>query len=419
MSGVNGVWFTSLNDASNVNFYNNVIHDSGYENEGVTRNGGIGINNCGNGITIRNNDIIGSYVAGINVNSAVSGTRKVTILNNNIMNGKTGYAVKNNVASQVRLILTHNFMSGNPANFYPSSLTDTNPATSPNSKLGTETYPVQPVLPTANFTCNVTEGNAPLSVKFTDLSKNASSWKWDFGDGSNSTRKNTTYTYSAAGNYTVKLTVRNANGTDSKTCNISVIKKEEISTLLIKKDNRLREASPEDVFSNSLFLDLGGMNGVGRYRDVLSFDLSGLTSTKQIKSAKLLLFWYYPKDSRLKDTIVEIYRPASAWNPNYVSWNKRDKGIAWSKPGGSWYDKKNALQGSTPYATLTLKASALPSNSYCEFDVTDLVKGYVGGKYSNTGFLIKAKVESDNYIAFYSADNENKSLVPKLKLTYS
>jgi hypothetical protein len=90
MSGVNGILLTSLNDASNLNIYNNVIHDCGYENEGVSRNGGIGIANCGDGITIQNNNIIGTCVAVINVNSAVSGTHKVTVANNNIMNGKTG-----------------------------------------------------------------------------------------------------------------------------------------------------------------------------------------------------------------------------------------------------------------------------------------------------------------------------------------
>lgn len=135
MSGVNGIWLTSLNDASNINLYNNIIHDSGYESEGVTRNGGLAINGCGNGITIKNNDIIGSYVAGINVNSAVSGTHTVTVTNNNIMNGNTGYAIKNSVSSHVSLILTHNYVYKNPANFYPSSIVNKNPATSKNGKL--------------------------------------------------------------------------------------------------------------------------------------------------------------------------------------------------------------------------------------------------------------------------------------------
>ena len=135
MSGVNGILVDSLNDASNVNLYNNIIHDSGYESEAVTKNGGLAITRCGNGITIKNNNITGSYVAGINVNSAVSGTRTVTITNNNIMNGKTGYAIKNSVSSHVSLILTHNYIYGNPDKFYPASLIDTNPAPSPNKKI--------------------------------------------------------------------------------------------------------------------------------------------------------------------------------------------------------------------------------------------------------------------------------------------
>jgi uncharacterized membrane protein len=69
--------------------------------------------------------------------------------------------------------------------------------------------------------------------------------------------------------------------------------------------------------------------------------------------------------------------------------DKRDKSFAWSKPGGDWYDKNGALHGSTPHATITLKSSSFPSNSYYEFDVTGLVREYVGGKYSNTGFPIK------------------------------
>ena len=137
LSGVNGVLFDCLKDNSNVNFYNNIIHDSGYENEGVSRNGGIGICYSGNGIVIRNNDNSGSYVAGINVNSAVSGTHTITVANNNIVNGKTGYAVKNSVSSQVMLLLTHNYLYNNPADFYPASLVNTNLATSRNVKLKT------------------------------------------------------------------------------------------------------------------------------------------------------------------------------------------------------------------------------------------------------------------------------------------
>jgi len=72
------------------------------------------------------------------------------------------------------------------------------------------------VLPVANFSTNVSEGYAPLLVEFTDLSENATSWFWDFGDGTNATEQNVSHTYTSAGNYTVNLTVSNADGSDSE-----------------------------------------------------------------------------------------------------------------------------------------------------------------------------------------------------------
>ncbi|MDY9926298.1 PKD domain-containing protein [Methanosarcina sp.] len=72
----------------------------------------------------------------------------------------------------------------------------------------------QPVLPVANFSSNVATGYAPLTIQFTDISKNATGWYWDFGDGNNSDQQNPTHTYSEAGNYTVTLAISNAEGSD-------------------------------------------------------------------------------------------------------------------------------------------------------------------------------------------------------------
>jgi PKD repeat protein len=80
--------------------------------------------------------------------------------------------------------------------------------------------------PVANFTSSVTSGKAPLNVKFTDTSTGtASSWIWDFGDGSRSFVENPTHKYSKAGTYTVNLTVKNASGrnTVTKTDYIKVV----------------------------------------------------------------------------------------------------------------------------------------------------------------------------------------------------
>ena len=70
--------------------------------------------------------------------------------------------------------------------------------------------------PVANFTSDKTSGMEPLTVDFTDNSTgNITSWKWVFGDGGTSTEQNPSHTYNDAGNYSVRLTVKNSRGTDS------------------------------------------------------------------------------------------------------------------------------------------------------------------------------------------------------------
>jgi PKD repeat protein len=69
----------------------------------------------------------------------------------------------------------------------------------------------------ANFTANITSGNAPLAVKFTDTSTGTTTnWTWDFGDGGTSTEQTPTHVYTTEGTYTVKLTVSNSLGSDSE-----------------------------------------------------------------------------------------------------------------------------------------------------------------------------------------------------------
>jgi PGF-pre-PGF domain-containing protein len=82
---------------------------------------------------------------------------------------------------------------------------------------------IKVIVPVANFSTNVTGGEVPLSVQFTDLSQNVESRSWVFGDGTNSTEQNPEHTYSSAGSYTVNLTVSNGNGTDSMLATIITV----------------------------------------------------------------------------------------------------------------------------------------------------------------------------------------------------
>ncbi|MCB9851647.1 MAG: PQQ-dependent sugar dehydrogenase [Phycisphaerales bacterium] len=66
----------------------------------------------------------------------------------------------------------------------------------------------------ADFTSDVTEGNAPLTVQFTDTSSvpNPTAWLWNFGDNSTSTEQNPQHTYTSNGAFTVRLQVTSAAG---------------------------------------------------------------------------------------------------------------------------------------------------------------------------------------------------------------
>lgn len=71
-------------------------------------------------------------------------------------------------------------------------------------------------LPAVNFSASDTTGCFPLKVQFTDRSLPGSgintAWRWDFGDGFQSTQQNPSHTYNIAGSFSITLTVRNSNG---------------------------------------------------------------------------------------------------------------------------------------------------------------------------------------------------------------
>ena len=250
--------------------------------------------------------------------------------------------------------------------------------------------------------------------------KGITSYSWDFdasnGITSEATGVMTAKAYTTAGTYTVTLTVTDTIGQKSSDT-LQVVVSNPVSSVSYAPvyDNRLRESLPTTVLSTTAYLDIGKSSS--SCRDVMLFDLSSYKTTDTISKATLSLYWYYPAGAtRTSDTVVEVYRPVE-WDPKYVTWNSRMSGVLWSNAGGNWYDKNGVAQGTTPYASLTFAGSKAPDNKYYEFDVTQLVQDYISGKYKNTGFFLKAKTESGNYIAFYSLESSNAAQRPKLTIT--
>ncbi|HNT88052.1 MAG TPA: PKD domain-containing protein, partial [Candidatus Hydrogenedentes bacterium] len=80
-------------------------------------------------------------------------------------------------------------------------------------------FTVDPDKPEANFRAAPTRGWVPLTVQFTDTSLRGSgtifAWSWDFGDGNLANTPNPRHQYTAAGVYTVRLSVQTAYGSDT------------------------------------------------------------------------------------------------------------------------------------------------------------------------------------------------------------
>ncbi|MEW5766794.1 MAG: PKD domain-containing protein [bacterium] len=73
-------------------------------------------------------------------------------------------------------------------------------------------------LPTASFKASLTSSCAGSEIGFTDKSAGSiTSWRWTFGDGGTSTAQHPSHIYSAAGTYTVVLTVTGSCGSDTQT----------------------------------------------------------------------------------------------------------------------------------------------------------------------------------------------------------
>ncbi len=72
--------------------------------------------------------------------------------------------------------------------------------------------------PTADFIASKTSVTIGDSIQFTDKSTEMlTSWQWDFGDGTGSDQQNPVKAYEKTGTFTVKLTVGNASGSNTKT----------------------------------------------------------------------------------------------------------------------------------------------------------------------------------------------------------
>ncbi|HIH94542.1 TPA: DNRLRE domain-containing protein [Methanosarcina acetivorans] len=406
-----GIWITgygseySKDSAKDVYIHNNKFYKTGI-NAGADWSGGIVLNGFYDTL-IENNIFDSCYGAAIahkevDEEFSAPGSNYTTIARNNIIintqsspTAGEGYAFYNKLQNTHSFILENNCLSNNLGGdyMYASSTSDVQADPALIEQIGKNGSSVQN-LPCADA-INAGPQETPPEI--------------EHGMG----QEEGSYIERAISKMVgfVKNTFLGFASGESEEENLKII------SLSVASDNRLKEEAPNTTYRETEYIDVGERPGGGIYRDVMLFELKQLDETDSIEKATLSLFWYYPEEARPEDIVLEVYRPEK-WCEEHVTWEEREIETPWQNPGGDWYDRNDVLQGSMPYATITIKGSTLPDNRYYELDVTELVKEYVSGEYENTGFLIKARSESSNYIAFYSSEWQNKAQRPKLTIEY-
>lgn len=232
--------------------------------------------------------------------------------------------------------------------------------------------------PVATFTATPITGTAPLVVSFNDTTSGTVTGRiWDFGDGTGSTVKTPSHTYTTLGQYTASLTVSNANGS-STTSRVITVAPAPITATAVA-DSYVRSSSATTNFGTATTMQ-GIKSGPTIYQAYFRFSLGSFPAPPV--SAKVRLF---VTDASM-GTGSLFATAGSTWAETGITWNTR--------PATS-----GAALAASKKATL---------NQWVEFDVTPFVTA--AGEYS----FVLANGNKD-LVAFSSREGSN---APQLVVSF-
>ena len=124
------------------------------------------------------------------------------------------------------------------------------------------------IVPAVGFTVENAENlTTTAPVEFTNSSIGATSYLWEFGDAQNSTSadENASFTYGAAGTYTVTLTAISAEGESTLSKEVVITSSSSFAELFFIEatTSTMKKLALDGSGTISSFIDLAGMTGVG------------------------------------------------------------------------------------------------------------------------------------------------------------
>ncbi|MGY4884634.1 MAG: right-handed parallel beta-helix repeat-containing protein [Nanobdellota archaeon] len=168
------------------------------------------------------------------------------------------------------------------------------------------------------------------------------------------------------------------------------------------KDSYLNGGAQNTNYGTDTVIDVNYATS-NRYRGLIEFDLSDVTSAANIVNANLTLYLSSTSGTNIP---INIQRINQSWAEGEVTWNNRSSTGAWDSAGGDF----------SPFVWATNNVST--ADSFYTWDVTQLVQNWINGTYPNYGIILMAG-EGNGQWQFASSDNINATIRPQLNITYN
>ena len=135
-------------------------------------------------------------------------------------------------------------------------------------------------------------------------------------------------------------------------------------------------------------------------RSFIEFDLSGIPSTSIVNYARFYLYYWGDGPSATAGD-VGVYRITESWDEGSVTWD----------------DQPNAVASPAAIKTIPLYPGSVVSQ---QWDLDDLVQGWISGVFTNNGMMLRDANEgtAEDHKYFYSSDHGTASQRPKLTIQY-
>ncbi|UCE75245.1 MAG: DUF2341 domain-containing protein, partial [Methanomassiliicoccales archaeon] len=164
------------------------------------------------------------------------------------------------------------------------------------------------------------------------------------------------------------------------------------------KDNYLLSNGATLNFGTATIVSVRN-DAAAEHRPIIEFDVSSVPDN--IEDAKL---WLYRSSGNAFSSNISLYRLTQSWTESGSNWNTYDGATPWASVGGDY----DVVEESTTFVP--------PTNGWYSWSVTDLIKGWVKGTYSNYGMLLGAEYDANAPNPYFRSSDytDDTDLRPKL-----